>query len=187
MRTVIARVFDYSLDGLIPEEDTEFYRFCRGLPDTPASDAFSEEFEAGADVHIMGRVHYQQMAAAFSNNSDDPFSEMLTAARKVVFSRTLKTADWANTTITDGDLAEEVDKLRHGGAGYILASGGVGFWRSLARLDLVDEYRVTMVPYLAASGGTRLFDDADKSRRLDLLSSTTFDNGTVGLRYRRRR
>jgi dihydrofolate reductase len=187
MRKLIVRVFDYSLDGLIPEEDTEFYQFCRDLPDTPASDAFSEEFEAGADVHIMGRVHYLQMAAAFSDNFEDPFAEMLTAARKVVFSRTLKTAGWANTAIVDGDLAEEVDKLRHGGDGYILASGGVSFWRSLARLDLVDEYRVIMVPYLAAGGGKRLFDDADESRRLELLSSTAFDNGMVGLRYRRRR
>jgi dihydrofolate reductase len=185
MRTVIARIFDYSLDGLIPEEDTEFYQFCRDLPDTPASDAFSEEFEGGADVHIMGRVHYQQMAAAFSNNSDDPFSEMLTAARKVVFSRTLKTADWANTTIASGDLAEEVDKLRRGGDGYIVVSGGISFWRSLARLDLIDEYRVTLVPYLAGEGA-RLFDDVGKSRSLDLLSSTAFSSG-LQLEYRRHR
>jgi len=68
------------------------------------------------------------------------------AARKVVFSRTLKTADWANTTIASGDLAEEVDKLRRGGDRYILVSGGISFWRSLARLDLIDEYRVILVP-----------------------------------------
>lgn len=45
--------------------------------------------------------------------------------RKVVFSRTLKTADWVNTTIASGDLAEEVDKLRRGGDGYIVVSGGL--------------------------------------------------------------
>jgi hypothetical protein len=46
---------------------------------------------------------------------------------------------------------------------------------------------VTLVPYLAATDGTRLFDDADKSRQLDLVSSTAFDNGMIGLQYRRRR
>jgi hypothetical protein len=56
MRKLIARVFDYSLDGLIATEDTEFFQFCRDLPDDPVEDARGSEFYAGADVHIMGRV-----------------------------------------------------------------------------------------------------------------------------------
>ncbi|MGP3958399.1 dihydrofolate reductase family protein [Nonomuraea sp. 3N208] len=59
----------------------------------------------------------------------------LNAGRKVSFSRTLKTADWANTTIAAGDTAEEIDKLRLGGDGHIVVWGGV----SLMRLDLIDE------------------------------------------------
>jgi riboflavin biosynthesis pyrimidine reductase len=58
-------------------------------------------------------------------------------------------------------------------------------WRSLARLDLIDEYRVTLVPYLAGEG-TRLFEDAGKSQRLDLVSSTAFSSG-LQLDYRRHR
>ena len=38
MRTVIARIFDYSLDGVIAEEDTPFFAFCRELPDDPAQE-----------------------------------------------------------------------------------------------------------------------------------------------------
>ena len=38
-----------------------------------------------------------------------------------------------------------------------------------------------------AGQGRRLFDDPDKSRQLDLVSSTAFSNGTVELEYRRRR
>jgi len=187
MRKVIARVFDYSLDGLIPKEDTEFSKFCRDLPDDPASNAFTDEFEASADMYIMGRVHYQHLAESMRPPTDHPWADQFNAARKVVFSRTLKTADWANTTIASGDLAEEVDKLRRGGDGYILVSGGISFWRSLARLDLIDEYRVTLVPYLAADDGTRLLDDVGTSRQLDLVSSTAFDNGMIGLQYRRHR
>ena len=92
---------------------------------------------------------------------------------------------WANTTIASGDLGQEVDKLRRGGDGYIIASGGIGLWRSLARLDLIDEYRVTLVPYLAGEG-TRLFEDAGKSRQLELVSSIPFTSG-LQLDYRRRR
>jgi hypothetical protein len=41
-------------------------------------------------------------------------------------------------------------------------------------------------PYVAGDG-TRLFDDVPKSYRLDLVSSTAFSNGTVGMQHRRRR
>jgi dihydrofolate reductase len=185
MRKLIARVFDYSLDGVIATEGTEFFQFCRDLPDDPAEDASGREFYAGADLHIMGRVAYESMAGYFPTAVDDPNAEPLNAARKVVFSRTLRTADWANTTIASGDLAEEVENLRRGGDGYIVVHGGISFWRSLARLDLIDEYRVTLVPYLAGEG-PRLFEDLGKSRSLDLLSSTVYSSG-LELDYRRQR
>ena len=185
MRKLIARVFDYSLDGLIATEGTEFFQFCRDLPDDPAEDARGIEFYSGADMHIMGRVAYQSMASYFPTATDDPNAGPLNAARKVVFSRTLDVAGWAGTTIARGDLGQEVDKLRRGGDGYIVVSGGISFWRSLARLDLIDEYRVTLVPYLAGAG-TRLFEEVGKSRSLDLLSTTAFSNG-LQLDYRRLR
>ena len=186
MRKLIARVSGYSLDGLIATEGTEFFQFCRDLPDDPAEDARLSEFFAGADMHVMGRVHYQEMASYFPTATDDPFADLLKSARKVVFSSTVTTADWANTKFVSGDLAEEVDKLRRGGDGYIYVGGGISFWRSLARLDLIDEYRLTLVPYLACQG-PRLFDDVGKSYRLDLVSSTASSNGTVELQYRRHR
>lgn len=185
MRKLVARVFDYSLDGVIATEGTEFFQFCRDIPDNPAEDAAGREFYAGADLHIMGRATYQSMASYFPAATDNPNAEFLNAARKVVFSRTLKTADWANTTIARGDLGQEVDALRRGGDGYIVVDGGISFWRSLARLDLIDEYVVTLVPYLAVEG-PRLFDDVGKPRVLELVSSTAF-TGMLNLEYRRRR
>ncbi len=185
MRKLIARVFDYSLDGRIATEGSEFYEFCRGLPDDPAEDASGMEFYAGAELHIMGRLAYQSMASYFPTATDDPNADPLNAARKVVFSSTLRTTDWANTTIANGDLGQEVDMLRQSGDGYVVVHGGISFWRSLARLDLIDEYRVTMVPYLAGDG-PRLFDDIGKCRPLELLSSTAFRSG-LQLDYRRLR
>ena len=54
------------------------------------------------------------------------------------------------------------------------------------QLDLIDEFRLDLHPYVAGEG-TRLFDDVPKFYRLDLVSSTAFSNGTVGLQYRRHR
>ena len=185
MRKLVARVFDYSLDGVVATEGTEFFQFCRDLPDDPAEDLRGSEFYAGADLHIMGRVAYQSMSGYFPDATDDPNADALNAGRKVVFSRTLSVADWANTTIASGDLAEQIGQLRRGGDGYIVVHGGISLWRSIARLDLIDEYLVTVVPYVAGEG-PRLFDDGGKSRQLDLLSSTAFSSG-LQLNYRRRR
>ena len=64
--------------------------------------------------------------------------------------------------------------------------GGVSFWRSLMRLDLIDELQVSMFPYVAGEG-TRLFDGVPNSYRLDLVPGTTSSNGIDELQYRRHR
>jgi len=186
MRKVIVWVFMYSLDGLLADEGTEYWRFCFGLPSDPASLEQKIDVYRSAYAHIMGRVTYEGMSVAMPAAPDHPFSGLMNAARKFVFSRTLTTAEWANTTIAAGDTRGEMDTLRRGGDGHIVVWGGVRLWRSLMRLDLIDEFRVDLHPYVAGEG-TRLFDDDPKDYRLDLASSTAFSNGIVGLQYRRHR
>ena len=188
MRTLIATVFNYSLDGLLADEGTDFWDFCFSLPENrDPSDPAYLEFLGGADAHVFGRNAYESIAEAMTKTfPDHPFAPILNPARKVVFSRTLKTADWANTTIAADDTAGEIDKLTRGGDGYVLVWGGVGLWRSLMQLDLIDELRVNLYPYVAGEG-TRLFDGAPSSYQLDLVSSTSSNGGIVTLRYRRHR
>jgi dihydrofolate reductase len=186
MRKLIATVFNYSLDGLLADEGTEFWKFCFGLIENREPDDRAQlDFLGSAYAHIMGRSAYEGIAGSMTTTATDhPFAPILTNARKVVFSRTLKTADWANTTIAAGDTAEEIDKLRLGGDGHIVVWGGVSLWRSLMRLDLIDEIRLSLFPYVAGEG-TRLFDGVPKSYRLDLVSSIASRNGIVELQYRR--
>ena len=157
MRTVTARIFDYSLDGFIAEEGTAFFDFCRDLPDDPAHADRTRDLYEGADVHIMGRKHYQDAAQYFPGAVDHPYADALGA---------------------------EIEKLRVDGDGDIVAHGGVGFWRSLIRLDLIDEYRLSAFPYLAGTG-TRLFEDLGQAPALELVSATAFGNGITELAYRR--
>jgi dihydrofolate reductase len=189
MRKLTALVFNHSLNGLLADRDTEFWKFCFDLLDEqggPDHDLQSLHFLQSAYAHIMGRTAYEGMAANLPTTTDHPWSHILNAGRKVVFSRTLKTAEWANTTIAAGDTEEEIDKLRQGGDGHIIVWGGVSFWRSLMRLDLMDEFYLSMYPYIA-DGGTRLFDDVPKSYRLDLVDSTANSSGVLELQYRRHR
>jgi dihydrofolate reductase len=185
MRKLIAWVFMYSLDGLLADEGTDYWQYCFGLRQDPAEQKQKVDIFESAYAHIMGRTAYEAMAGALPT-ADHPFSGIMNAARKVVFSRTLSTAEWANTTIAAGETTEEIDKLRRNGDDHIVVWGGVGLWRALMRLDLIDEFRLDLHPYVAGEG-TRLFDDVPKSYALDLVSSTPFRNGIVGLQYRRHR
>jgi dihydrofolate reductase len=184
MRTVIARISDYSLGGLTAVEGTSFFDFCRDLPDDPAQLDHTRAFYEGADLHIMGRKHYEGSAQYFPDAVDHPYADAMNAARKVIFSHTITSASWANTTVASGDMSAELEKLKLDGDGYIVAQGGTGFWRSLINRDLIDEYRVTLIPYLASTG-TRLFDDLAQPLRLEPLPALAFGNGIMELAFRR--
>lgn len=190
MRKVIALVFHYSLNGLLADEGTEYFKFCFELLDEAggaSSDDESLDFLRGAHAHIFGRNAYESISANLPSNPDHPWSEIMNAGRKVVFSRTLKTADWVNTTIAAGDTVEEIDELRQGGEGHIVVWGGVSLWRSLMQLDLIDEWHLGLHPYVADEG-TLLFDDVPTSYRLDLISCTPNEpTGILELQYRRHR
>ena len=187
MRKLIATVFNYSLDGLLADEGTAFWEFCFSLPENREPNNPAQlDFLQSAYAHIMGRTAYEAIARSMKTATDHAFADILNAGRKVVFSRTLKTAEWANTTIAAGDTTAEIDKLRRGGDGHIVVWGGVSLWRSLMRLDLIDELQLSLFPYVAGEG-TRLFDGVPKSYRLDLVSSTASSSGIVELRYRRHR
>ena len=188
MRTLSALVFNYSLDGLLADPDTDFWKFCFALLDEqggPDDDEQTIDFLSSAYAHVMGRVGYEGMAASVPHRSD-PWANILNAGRKVVFSRTMTTADWAGTTIASGDTAEEIEKLRQGGDGHIVLWGGVGLWRSLMRLDLIDEWYISQYPYVSGVG-TRLFDDVPPGYRLDLVSTVAKSSGIQEVRYRRHR
>lgn len=193
MRKLIATVFNYSLDGLMADQATDFWDFCFSLPENSQPDDPKQlAFIEGAHTHIMGRTTYVGMHDAMTAKSPGhPFADILNAGRKVVFSRTLKTAEWNNTTIAGGDTVEEVGKLWQGGResgddDYIIVWGGVGLFRSLMQLDLIDELRVSLFPYIAGEG-TRLFDGVPRSYQLDLVSAAPSPSGIVELRYERHR
>ena len=185
MRPVVLQLCELSIDGIIVGEGTELFDFCRAIPDDPAHEAWITGSLERAGVHIMGRATYEGMAQYFPTATGG-MADAMNRVPKAVFSSTLQAVGWAGTTIVSGDLAAGLDALRQHGSGEILAHGGIRFAQSLARLDLVDEYRLGVVPG-AAGAGPSLFADLPGPRPLELLSSTAFGNGIVALSYRRQR
>ena len=86
--------------------------------------------------------------------------------------------------IARGDTAEEISQLKQEPGGEIVAHGGATFVRSLGRLEVVDEYRLYLMPFAAGSGSS-LFGDLERPQPLRLVSNTAFPCGVIELVYQR--
>ena len=132
-----------------------------------------------AGVHVMGRGLYEEMAAYWPGSSE-PYAPPMNEIPKVVFSRTLKGAAWRGTRVAGGDLAEEFARLKREPGKDILVHGGAALVQSLARLRLIDEYRLLVHPVVLA-GDLALFRE---TMDLALIDTRSFPCGTVLMTYR---
>ena len=124
-----------------------------------------------AGAHLMGRVTYEEMAS-FWPTSTSEYARPMNEIPKVVFSKTLQKADWPETRIAGGDLAEEIGRLKREPGNDLIAYGGAIFDQALTRLGLVDEYRLMIQP-AALGAGLPLFKDLPAPLHLELVEATT--------------
>jgi dihydrofolate reductase len=171
-----------SLDGLVARPG----RFGAGgwglPPEDPALKQRKLDWFPNVDLHLMGRATYQEMAE-FWPVSDDAYAAPMNEIPKVVFSKTLERADWADTRIARGDLATEISELKGEPGKEMLAWGGAAFAQSLSRLGLVDEYRLVLQP-VALGDGLPLFKDLTAPLRLELVDAQTYSTGAALHVYR---
>jgi dihydrofolate reductase len=171
-----------SLDGLVARPG----RFGAGGWGLPPDDPALKERKLGwmqdVGLHLMGRNTYEEMAE-FWPVSDDAYAAPMNEIPKVVFSRTLERADWAESRIARGDLAQEITMLKREPGKDMLAWGGAAFAQSLSRLGLVDEYRLILQP-VALGQGLPLFKDLTTPLRLELVDAQTYATGAALHVYR---
>lgn len=134
------------------------------------------------DAILMGRVNYVEQAESWAD-ARNPLADIMNSVEKVVFSHTLKTADWTNSRLAAGTPAEEIAHLKSQPGGTIGASGGARFAQHLIDNDLVDEYRLTMHPVVLGSG-LRIFT---RPITFELVESQTFATGVSVNSYRPRK
>jgi len=103
---------------------------------------------------------------------------------KYVASSTLKEPSWTNTTVLQGDLAEEMEKLRQRHEGDIGVHGSLQLAQALLDRGLVDELRLMIFPVVLGSG-KRLFSSDASHRPLELAESRNVGDGVVILTYRK--
>ena len=111
------------------------------------------------------------------------FAEAFVSINKIVFSRSLDSAEDRNTRIVRTNLRDEILKLKQEQGKNILV-GGVDIPSQLIELGLVDEYRFVVQPIVAGEG-RRLLEGVSLPEKLQLklVESKIFKSGCVALRY----
>ena len=142
------------------------------------------------DLQVFGRKTYQLMVPYWPDVAKDPtstktdkeFADAFDSLDRVVFSRSLESAE-GKTRIVRSNLRDEILKLKQEQGKNILV-GGVDIPSQLIELGLIDEFRFVVVPTIAGEG-RRLFDRVNLPEKLQLklVETKIFKSGSVALRY----
>ena len=144
-----------------------------------------------ADLLVYGRKTYQLMVPYWPDiarshsetKAENDFADTFDSMNKIVFSRSLDSAEGKNTRIVRTNLRDEILKLKQE-QGKNIWVGGVAIPSQLIELGLVDEYRFVVQPIVAGEG-RRLLEGINLRERLQLklVASKIFQSGCVALRY----
>jgi dihydrofolate reductase len=174
-----------SLDGYYCDPGGDM-SFAHKPPEDVEWHDFVTENARGGGLLLFGRTTYEMMAAwwptPMAAQAMPEVAARMNAMPKIVFSRTLSSTDWSNTTLVKDDLVATVRRMK-GQTGpdmAILGSGSIV--RQLADAGLIDSFQVVVNP-IALGAGESLFSGL--TRRLDLVLTNTrvLRNGSVVLWY----
>jgi dihydrofolate reductase len=166
-----------TVDGFFegPDRDISWFVFEEELEN------YIRETQEKADTLIFGRVTYELMAAYWPSEQGW-IADFMNKIEKVVFSRTLKSADWNNTKLFNGNVAEEVSKLKTRDGGDIFVFGSADLTATLMEHGLIDEYHLGINPVILGRG-TPLFKGGPNRIPLKHLETRTLKSGVVILHY----
>jgi dihydrofolate reductase len=134
-----------------------------------------------SEALLLGRVTYEGFAAAWPSRTDE-FADKFNSMPKYVVSSTLADPEWNNSTVLEGDVVEEVSKLKRGQDGDIVIHGSPQLVQTLIEHDLVDEYRLMVFPVVLGTG-KRLFGETSDKKSLRLVDSKVVGSGVTILIY----
>ncbi len=140
---------------------------------------------AASDALLLGRVTYEQLAAFWPHQpGGTPMVDYINSVPKFVVSETLEEPlEWNNSTLIEGNVAEEITQLKRQPGKDITILGSGALVRSLLRDGLLDELRLMVHP-IVLGGGKRLFEEGGDQKALELVDSKTFGTGVLYLTYR---
>ncbi|MEW6511805.1 MAG: dihydrofolate reductase family protein [Bacteroidota bacterium] len=181
MRMLTAFTF-VTLNGFFkgPGEDTTWHH--HGKEEAK----FSEQSLRRGNILLFGRKTYEMMAAFWptpmAKEAFPKVADGMNKAEKLVFSRTMKNAEWHNTRVVGKNLIEAVRGLKRTAKKDMTILGSGSLVAQLAQEGLIDEYEILVDP-IAIGNGTPLFKDMTNRLDLKLSRLKQFKSGAVLLRF----
>jgi len=145
---------------------------------------------AKADTILLGRITYNALAAYSSlklagpscQGEDFAFANMMDCYAKIVFSKTMVSASWKNTSLLKGNMQAQIARLKKKPGRDIMVYGSNQLVNGLVAADLVDEYRLWIHPVILGNGKP-LFRNLPAKLYLHLLNTERFPSGVVMMHY----
>jgi dihydrofolate reductase len=144
-------------------------------------DRYKLEETLGTEALLLGRVTYEEFAASWPSRGGE-FADKFNGLPKYVVSSTLEHPQWGETTVLQGDLVDDVSKLKRELDGEIVVHGSPSLVRALLDHDLVDELRL-MVFAIVLGAGDRLFGELSDKKPMRLVDTRAVGDGVAILTY----
>jgi dihydrofolate reductase len=184
--SVMRKIFVFmmtSLDGYYagPDDEIDWHNVDEEF------NQFAAEQLDEVDTLLFGRVTYEGMASwwptAMAKETDPIIAEKMNDIAKLVVSTTLDSADWANSRLIKGGVADELARLKQEPGKDIAIFGSSVLAASLLREGLLDEVRTIVSPVVLGSGKS-FFGTLGERAGLELLKTRTFRSGNVLMYHR---
>ncbi|HUA44843.1 MAG TPA: dihydrofolate reductase family protein [Solirubrobacteraceae bacterium] len=172
MRKIINSAF-VSLDG-VTEDPSSWAIF-----DPDAGGEAAQALQA-LDGMLMGRGVYEYFANVMPNQIG-PYADAINAIPKYVFSSSMESADWNNSTIVRGDVVAAVTELKQQDGGDLMMYGYGRLSQTLLEHRLIDEIRFSVHPVLV--GARAVGAGNGEPLRLKLIGTTPSPSGVVALTF----
>lgn len=172
-----------SLDGFIegPDGELDWIVF-----DSEGGSALTD-FIKEIDTVFYGRISYEKWGNPPITEESSEFEKSFYGALKkmdrYVFSTTKGEFEGEPTVVGEDDnIAELVEDLRGKPGKNMWLYGGAELVTAFMNLDLVDEYRIAVMPVIIGKGKP-LFKDIEGRHKLKLIKANTSTAGILELHY----
>ncbi|MEO1398446.1 MAG: dihydrofolate reductase family protein [Pseudomonadota bacterium] len=127
---------------------------------------------------LFGRQTYDIFAGHWPNAPRSDLGDRLNAAQKYVATSQTPPLSWENSQVLSGELAKEVQELKHQDGPLLQVHGSSAFIQMLQAHDLIDEFRIWTFPVVVGAG-KRLFEGTAAPRTYALTRAETLENGVT--------
>lgn len=180
--SLISTTTDGFVDGKYAIIDAEFFEFTHGL----LSDANTIAFGRNTFEQFQGRW------PLILEQKNEPewrvkMARALNERHKAVYSSTLKTTTWNNSSIVQKVDTGHFNSYKQEGKEGLLTFGSLGLVAALTEMKLIDEYYFCIQPLIAGNGGERLFNKMKLNTNcpLNYVDSKQLKSGVHIIHYQR--